>query len=386
MTLIANEVINTLTKVLEEKGIFATKRELDLAIADVVKRTQERSSRGPQFSLSKMIRGMKAQQGPALNPQTAEDDVAYTKALTTGAQPGSYLVPTFQADEIIQYLATGGVVRAAGARIWPCTGINKLTVPVALASPTWIWMAQNSQYTPPSDPNLGQMAFDLKERRCLVAIPNQLLATSVPAFDTLIAELIGLAAGEHEDTALLSSSQVSGGPVPIYAAASTSTLLVGSSANGGNLAFTDILAVLQKASTVKSKPPFTWIMSPRTFYQRVLGMLDLSSRPIYIPTLSQGLEQGPGVGTVQSVGFLMGFPVFVSPMVEETLANGSGTNQSWILFTNMKYVHVAQDSNIEMAISTERFFDASQVAIRATQHSDAAVSPSAGVVILKGVN
>jgi len=245
---------------------------------------------------------------------------------------------------------------------------------------------QNSAQTP-TDPNLGQMAFDLKERRALVAIPNQLLAVSVPSIDTVLASLIGLAAAAHEDTAFFAASQVSGGPVNLYSQPNISIVHVGGSANGGNLAYSDILAVLAKASAVKARGPFVWFISPRTLYQRIMGMLDLSSRPLYIPTLTQGLEESNVVvGGVRPVGMLMGYPVFVSPYIPENMTLGSGSSQSMIIFTNPTYCHIAQDTNVEIAISTERYFDSAETAIRATSHSDFGVAPAAGVVVLDGVN
>ena len=110
-----------------------------------------------------MIRGLRAMRGEPITPQTADSDINYVKALSTGATPGSYLVPTIQADEIIQFLETGGIARASGFRVWPMSGIQKLDVPVALGAPTSVWMAQNSAQQP-TNPNVGQMAFDLKER------------------------------------------------------------------------------------------------------------------------------------------------------------------------------------------------------------------------------
>jgi HK97 family phage major capsid protein len=183
---ISSEVINTIAATLQDKFKFATISDLDKAVSDVLKRTQERGVRDKnQFSLSTMVRGLRAQTGQTINSQTAEADVAYVKALTTGTTPGSYLVPTIQAEEIIGFLTIGGIARASGVRIWPMNGIQKMNVPTATALPSWVWTAQNSVQTP-TDPNLGQMAFDLKERRALIAIPNQLLAVSVPAFDTLL--------------------------------------------------------------------------------------------------------------------------------------------------------------------------------------------------------
>jgi len=325
-----------------------------------------------------MIRGLRAMRGEAISPNTAEEDVKYVKALTTGSTPGSYLVPTIQADDIIQYLTIGGIARAAGARIWPMNGIQKLNVPVATTAPTWVWMAQNSQQTP-TDPNLGQMAFDLKERRCLTAVPNQLLATSVPAFDQLLGMLIGLGAAEHEDTAMFNTTTVSGGPTALFAASGITMVNTGGSANGGNLAYSDIIAVLAQMAAVKGKGPFAWFFSPRTFFQRVLGLIDTTSRPLTIPTLAEGLYAAPSYK-------LMGWPAYVTPALLENEALGSGTNQAHAVFTNPSYVHIGQDSSIEIAISTERYFDSAQTALRGLQHEDFGFAPSAAIICLRGIS
>ena len=377
--MINEQVVKTLAEILQEKHGFATTSQLDRAVADVLRKTQERAASGKvPFSLSTMIRGLRAMRGESINAQTAEEDVKYVKALTTGSTPGSYLVPTIQADEIIQYLTIGGVARAAGVRIWPLNGIQKLTVPVATTAPSWVWMAQNSVQTP-TDPNLGQMAFDLKERRCLTAVPNQLLATSVPAFDQLLGQLIGLAAAEHEDVAMFNTTTVSGGPTALFAAAGITMVNVGGSANGGNISYADIIAVLAQAAAVKAKGPFAWFFSPRTFFQRILGLLDLQSRPLTIPTLTEGLYAAPQYK-------LMGWPCFVTPALLENEALGSGTNQAHAVFCNPSYVHIGQDSSIEIAISTERYFDSAQTAIRGLQHEDFGFAPAAGIICLRGIN
>lgn len=377
---VSSEVLNVVAATLQEKYGFATKTMLDLAVSDLLRKTQERGSSGKvPFSLSTAIRGMRAMRGETMTPNTAEADVAYCKALSTGATPGSYLVPTIQADEIIGYLSIGGILRKSGARIWPMNGIQKMTVPTALSAPTFVWMAQNSQQTP-TDPNLGQMAFDLKEKRALIAIPNQLLATSVPAFDVLLSQILGQAAAESEDAAYFSTATISGAPTSLYAnIANLTSLLVGGSANGGALAYSDILAVLAAMVAAKGYGPFAWYMSPRTFFQRVLGLVDSTSRPITVPTATQGL-----FASIQYQ--LMGWPVWVSPFISETEANGSGTNQSHIIFTNPRYLHLAQDDNLEIAYSTERYFDSAQTACRAIVHADHGQAPPLGVVVLKGVN
>jgi len=372
--------MTTLERVLIERGTVATKTDLDRAVADIIRRTARRESGGgPPFSLSQMIRGMAAQAGNCLNDATREADVQFTRTLTTGATTGSYLVPTFQADEIIGMLSIGGVARAAGARIIPINNIHKLTIPSALTSPTWEWLGQASSQAL-SDASPGQTAFDLKTRRCLTAVPNELLKSSVPAFDTLISQVIAQAAAEHEDTALFATTTVSGGPTAFMSTASITTLNAASNgANGGNLLFTDILAVLAKTTTVKSKSPYVWFMSGRTWWQRVLGMLDLQSRPLAIPTMTQGLAAAVA-------GYLMGWPVFITPAIPENEAVGSGTNQSHAILVNPSYLLIAQDNNLEIAVSSEFLFSSNQTAIRAVHGMDAAVAPPQGLIALKGIN
>jgi HK97 family phage major capsid protein len=376
---VSNEVASVLATTLQERHGFVTQTQLDLAVADVIKRTQERLSRGgPQFSLSTMIRGLAALHRQPIAQASVDSDVSYVKALTTGSTPGSYLIPTMQANEIIAALLLGGVARSAGVRIWDMQGVQKLNVPTALTAPAWVWMAQNSAQQA-TDPNLGQVQFDLKERRALVAVPNQLIMTSTPAFDTFLSDLIGQSGAEHEDTAFFATAQVSGGPVSLQAASGITFISTGGSANGGNIGYADIISVLAKAAALKTKGPYAWFFSPRTFYSRILGLIDTTSRPIVIPTMVSGLA-----GAVPFL--LLGYPVYVTPFLTEDQALGSGTNQATAIFTNPRYCHIAQDSSIEIAISVERYFDAAQTAIRAMNHLDFAFAPAAGVICLRGIN
>jgi HK97 family phage major capsid protein len=382
---ISEEVGNQLAEFLQQKHGFATITQLDKSVSDLLKRAEKRAASGPTFSLSTMVRGLKAQRGEVINESTKSTDLEYVKALSPGVTPGSYLVPQNQSTEVIALLALGSVVRSAGARIWDMPGMQRLDVPTATTSPTWAWVGTNTSTTS-TDANLGQLAFDLKERRALTTIPNALLRASVPAFDTLLSEVLSQSAGEHEDTALFSTTSVTNGPVSLYAAANTTTLLVGGSANGGNIAFTDITATLAKSAAAKARGPFVWFMSPRSWYSRILGMVDTTSRPLVIPTLTQGLLQGvPGQGQ-PAAGMLMGWPVFVSPAIPENQTNGSGSSQSYAVFTNPQYIHIAQSGGLEIGISTERAFEYNQTMIRAVTMADFGVAPPAGLVILQGVN
>jgi HK97 family phage major capsid protein len=356
---------------------FPLKADFDRVVAEIRSGARTNVERGNGFSFSTFLRGTLAMQGRDVNSGTRDADVNYVRALTTGTTPGSYLVPTIQANEVIGYLNNAGVARRAGVRIWDLPGIDKINIPAATATPTVEWLGQNTQQSA-ADPNLGQMSFSMKTARCLTAIPNELLQVSTPSLDTLLAELIGIAFAEAEDTAFFATSSVTNGPTSLYAASGTTSYNVGGSANGGNLSYADLTTLLWKSSAAKAKPPFVWFMSPRTFFQRIVGLVDSQSRPLFIPQTS-GLSAG-----IQ--GSLFGYPVFVSPAIPENQALGSGSNQSYVVLTNPKYLHIADGRAVEIAISNEFLFATNQTAIRGVHRCDFGVGPAAGVCILKGVN
>lgn len=372
---LSNEAVNLLIRALEQSGVFATKSEVDKMAADLVKRHAGRDS-APALSISTVIRGQLAMRGQAINEKTRETDINYvSKALSTGSTPGSYLVPTIQAQEIIQYLSVNGILRASGARVWPLDGIQKLTVPVASGLPTVQYLGQNTAQTA-SDPNLGQMSFDLKTRRALTVFPNELLATSSPVVDSILTELLGIALAEQEDSAFFGTTSIAGGPTCLMQASGISVInAAGGSANGGNLAYTDLTAILAKAAAVKAKGPFAWFMSPRTFWQRVVGLTDGYSRPIFTGSLQDPVNLR-----------LFGAPVFVTPFLAENESVGSGSNQSHLVYTNPRYLHVADGNHFEITLSTDRYFEANQTAIRGVHRHDFGVGPAAGVVVCQGVN
>jgi len=237
-----------------------------------------------------------------------------------------------------------------------------------------VYRGQNTQDSA-TDPTLEQIAFDLKERRSLIAIPRALVRTSSPAIDTLVEELLAVAFGIHEDTSAFATSTVSNGPVSFYALSGTTTHLVGESANGGSLAYGDILRTIRKSFAAGAQGPFVWLMSPRTFFDRVLPLEDTNGNAIV-----QKDATAP-------MGFrILGFPVFVSPAIPENQANGSGTSQSYLIYTNPRYLHVGDSGSVEIARSEERYFDYNQIAIRGVHSHDLAAGPKLGVVLLKGIN
>ena len=383
--MINEQQLNLLIKAIKDSGVFATTTDLDSVAKKLVDRATGKAP--SEFSVSTVMRGLMAREGKTVSEVTRESDLNYcAKALATTATPGSYLVPTIQANDIIQILSTNGVLRALGPRIWPMPGIQKLTIPTAIGLPTVAYLGQNTAQTA-ADPNLGQVSFDLKTRRALIAVPAELLRVSVPAIDSVLTELLGVAFAEGEDNAFFATSTVSGGPTAVYADTNITSVMCSGSANGGNLAYSDLLNVLKTAAAAKAKPPYVWAMSPRTFWSRVAGLVDSQSRPVFLPGYA-GLmgDQGLTPGVAAPSGKLFGWPVYVTPFIPENEANGSGTNQSHMIFANPKYFHVAEDTGLEIAVSTERYFELNQIGLRGTHRHDFGYAPEAGIVCLKGIN
>src|SRR5438045_5098791 len=156
------EVVQKLAAELIKSGMIPSAHEINKALAELAK-TGGRgvSADNGGVSITRIIRGLSAMKGNVLNTQSVEEDTNFVKkSLTTGATPGSYLVPTVQADAIVEILGRVNVVRSSGATIWPMQGIQNMNVPSETAEPTVEFLGQNVTQTA-SDPNLGQIALSL---------------------------------------------------------------------------------------------------------------------------------------------------------------------------------------------------------------------------------
>jgi len=381
------ELVNKLAAELIASGLIPSSHELHKALADLAKANGGKgvSAENGGVSITRIIRGLSAMKGVTLNTQSAEEDVNFVrKSLTTGATPGSYLVPTVQADAIVEILGRGNVVRSSGATIWPMQGIQNMNVPSETAEPTVEFLGQNVTQTA-SDPNLGQIALSLKTQRALVALPNELLKASVPALDQIVTRLLGKAFAKHEDLAFFQG--IAGGPTSVVATPSTSAL----SQAGATLVYADLLAVLSKFASVEGENG-AWYMHPTTFFSKILNIQDSQGRPVVTGynSLVGGANDGGNSFVGQLAGeagaikfLLLGRPVYTSIRIPQHV--GSGSASSYILFANPAYFHIGDGGGVEIAQSGERFFAENQTAIRCVRQIDFGFAPPAGIVILNDV-
>jgi HK97 family phage major capsid protein len=330
-----------------------------------------------EFSLVKAIRGMAVRAHRPIVPETATEDEAYLERSTsTGVAPGAYLVPTLQANRIVQQLSLGSAARASGATIWDMQGVQDMNVPIGITTPSFQWMAQNSRQTP-TDFSMGQMSFDLKECWAFELLPIQLFRSALPKFSDLLEMFFAIGLGEAEDNAIFSAATLASAPPALLSSSGIVTMNTGSNPNGTNLVWQDVVNMLEKSATSKVKPPLGWFMHPRTL-TRLLNLVDSSSRPLLIPTIS-----GNGL---QSNYELMGWPIWLSVGIPITQALGSGSNQSSIVLAPPRNFHIAQDEGIQMAISMEFALESAQVALRVGARRSLDYQPRGAFVCLLGIN
>lgn len=361
---------------------FTLQADFERAILDLEKKAQTRvANRRNDFSLSTWIRGLAASQHlPPIRGCDQAADLRYfearnaevSKDISSTTTPGSYLVPTIQSDEIVALLSDYGTLRRAGVRVIPMVGLEKLTFPVALTAPTVEWLGENTAQSS-SDLNVGQVSFNLKTARSLTPIPNELLASSVPAVDAILAEVMAIASAEAEDAAFFATTSTANAPGSLYAdRANLTTLLAGgNSANGGALTYSDILAVMAAARNAKAKGPFVWLCNPTTLYQKISGLLDQNSRPIFD---SNAIVQR-----------LFGFNIYDTSHIAADQSNGSGSNQTFLVLAPPSAIMLGESGTVEIAVSSDYLFASNQLAVRSVRRIDWQWAQKKAITILKGI-
>jgi HK97 family phage major capsid protein len=352
-----------------------------VARAERAKALELAGEAGANFSISRFARGCFAMRGQTITAETADEDIAFVRALSPTSVPGSYAIPPGTWSEyFLTQLGSYATLRKAGCTVLPCPASLQLNLTQASTSPTCQWMPFNSVQTP-SDFTGTQISFPLKPRQSLSVVATQLLKTSVPALDVFLLSVCAQGLAALEDAAIFAASDVSNAPHSLYANAGITTVMVGSSANGGNIGVTDLFAVLKAYRTAKGKTdsPRVWIMSGDC-WNRILSLLDTTSRPL----IASDIVEGP-LGAEEQY-YLFGHRVLLTDAIPSNLTNGSGSGQTAAFFMAVNTLLIAQSSEIALAIGQGQLFDAAASQIRVGDAVDFEASPISSVVALKGVN
>ncbi len=306
--------------------------------------------------------------------ESADADARFVRALTTGALPGQALVPVVQANAFVEMLSLGSTMRRAGATIWPMSGVEELRVPVGLTSPLFVFMQQNSKQTPDPNFNLSQVSLTLKEHRALIPLPLNLFRAARPALESLLTTFLALGAGEGEDVVFHSSTTLTDSPAALMAASGVTFINVGGSANGGNISWSDITAMIQKASELKLPFPWAWFCSPRTWTR----LWSIAS------TTSQLLLGAPAVAGGEWT--FCGWPLYLTNSISNSETLGSGSSQSHLVLCHPGNIHIGEDHALAFEVSEHFGLDTGDVNVRLIHHVDIDYKPATGFVILRGIN
>ena len=328
-----------------------------------------------EFTWPRALNGAMAIHGQAIYADTAESDAEMVKAFSDITTPGQFLVPVMQADSFVNMLSLGSTMRRAGATIWPMSGIEELRIPVGLTSPQFLFMAQNSRQSPDPNFNLAQVSLTLKELRALVPVPWSLFKSARPALESLLPTFFSFGAGEAESLAFHATATLNvDSPLALMSAAGVTFVNCANSANGGAIAVSDVLGLMQKAAELKLRFPWAFFCSPRT-WNRLFSLQSASSM----------LWLGPPE-TLGGEWTLCGWPLYLDTAISNSEALGSGSAQSHLVLCSPPNIAIGQDNALAFAVSTDFGLDTGDINVRLIHHVDIDYQPRAGFVILRGIN
>lgn len=274
-----------------------------------------------------------------------------TRALGVGTgSAGGYLAPDGFVAQLIRGLNEASVMRRI-ARVLPPITTDSVSIPKNLTGVTAAWLAENAAITP-SDPTFGQVTFTPHKLGALTLVSNELLADSAIDVEALLAQLFAEALAELEDQAFFNGDGM-GKPAGIVADATIGTV---TAAAGTSIAIDDVLN-LYDAVPPQYRGNAVFVMHPNTM-GALRKLKDAGGRYLLVEGLA------PAAPTT-----LLGRPVYLSSNMP-TIAAGART----ILFGDVARAYLIVDrKGIEVARSSDRYFDSDQVGFRAIARVDGKV-------------
>lgn len=317
------------------------------------------------------------------HPSLASDLGLEYKDLALGDDTlGGYLVPTAQANRVVDLLRNRSVMMRAGASEFALPPSGNLTLPRLNSDPSFAYTDPDTT-TDMSTSNLGTgvVRLQAKSLRGAVTIPNDLIRYSSPSVELLVRSALASRAAVAEDLAFLESAGSSIAPkgllnYPLSVAETPAinklTLHVagpGSEANGDTFIPEDVAKIigLYYAGNDDDQPT-GWIMRP---------MMWSAIQNRRADAVTAGDQKGPfmfwtdrGTNRTEIPQALGGFPVFPSQQVNKTRAEGSSSTLTYILFGNFRRMLVGRSGVIELAVSEHVKFLQDKTIIRAILRSD----------------
>ncbi len=285
------------------------------------------------------------------------------RAMSEGtAGSGGYLVPEEFAQLVITKKSAIAKMRKY-ATVIP-TVRDSLHVPYDNANASVSWEAENSTPTP-SNPTFSEAALTPYKLKVLSVTSNELLAdANIQVINYLADQFARLMAAE-EDKQFFTGN---GSSKPTGVRTMTPDQTVAQA--GATLAYSDILDCFMNLPE-QYRNVAQWFTSP-TGVQLIMGLVDSNGRPIFMPSYEVGKP-----------GMLFGRPLLEVADFPTNLGTHSNTTELWI--GDLSTYVIADRQDFQLAVSTERYFENDQTAIKATQRVDGEYTLTAAFSALTGV-
>lgn len=286
------------------------------------------------------------------------------KALSYSDGPrGAFVLNHEVSDEILSPLLAQEVVLAAGADQYEMDGIETLTINKMSSLPEAYWLGEHQPATE-GDTDWGQATLSLKTMACAVRLPNRWLRNAMPRAEQKVRQAIMDSMRLKMDKAFLlglGGKPSDGGSTGIEPLGLLHTAGIGLNAVNG----APTLAMLSAAegsledADVEELYFWRWISHPSLF-RKFTYMVDLNGQPILRESWADGVEK-----------MLVSYPYHKTTQIPHTL--GSGNNETHLFFGDWRWFAVGYGTDIELAVSTERYIEYNETLVIAFIDVDCAV-------------
>ena len=287
---------------------------------------------------------------------------AITKAMTGGTDAnGGFLVPDEFRGEVIRMVEDFGLVRRL-ARVIPMKR-DTLNLPKVTASVTVYWPGEATAGTQ-SQPTLAQIQLLAKTVVGLTPLSNELLEDADVDTISLLVELFAEAlAGEEDKQGLVGTGSPFTGL--LSDAAPTIVTMPATKTTFASIIAGDLRDLI---SNVK---PMALSGAGFVMHRSVWGIVQklTDTAGSLIVTTANPINVGNGANGIGVVGYIWGFPVYLSEKMPFTTA----ISTKFIVFGNLKYLYLGDRRTMTMDISGDAviagvsMFETNMKAVRVTE-------------------
>lgn len=278
------------------------------------------------------------------------DDSLIQKLLIVGDDPsGGFIVPDEVSNIFIDLLEPYAVLRGMGVTTLPMTSGN-LSINGGSSGPTAFYIGETDPI-PVSTAKFRRINLSAKKLVGMVPISNDLIRTSSPAADKIVAMWLFQVMANREDLAFIRGDGTANTPTGLRNLAGLVTSMTGT----GTIAevakdLSSLKLYMRQANLQMTNPGY--LMSPRTE-----DFLWLLQDPItgWYP-YREGIDQGK----------LGPYPYGVTTQIPEDL--GAGSDESELYFCNFNDVVIGDTFKVKMDVSTEASYEEGGVTRSAFQN------------------